>query len=91
MIRPERLRFGDTVGIIAPSKFIPLAEETGLIVPIGSWVLKQVCAQHMAWQREGLPALCISVNLTPRQFHDEQLLATVLAALEESGMAASML
>ncbi len=79
------------LGIIAPSKFIPLAEETGLIVPIGSWVLKQVCAQHMAWQREGLPALCISVNLTPRQFHDEQLLATVLAALEESGMAASML
>jgi len=79
------------LGLIAPSKFIPLAEDTGLIVPIGSWVLKQVCAQHMAWQREGLPALCISVNLTPRQFHDEQLLATVLSALEDSGMAASML
>jgi EAL domain-containing protein (putative c-di-GMP-specific phosphodiesterase class I) len=79
------------LGLIAPSKFIPLAEDSGLIVPIGSWVLKQVCAQHMAWQREGLPALCISVNLTPRQFHDEQLLATVLSALEDSGMAASML
>jgi diguanylate cyclase (GGDEF)-like protein/PAS domain S-box-containing protein len=79
------------LGSIAPSKFLPLAEETGLIVPIGSWVLKNVCAQHMAWQREGLPALCISVNLTARQFNDEQLLATVLSALEESGMAANML
>jgi len=79
------------LGIIAPSKFIPLAEETGLIVPIGSWVLKQVCAQHMAWQREGLPGLRISVNLTSRQFQDEQLLATVLAALEDSGMEAGML
>jgi diguanylate cyclase (GGDEF)-like protein/PAS domain S-box-containing protein len=79
------------LGIIAPAKFIPLAEETGLIVPIGSWVLKSVCAQHMAWRAEGLPALCISVNVTPRQFNDEQLVSTVLSALEESGMAANML
>ena len=54
------------LGIIAPAKFIPLAEETGLIVPIGGWVLNSVCAQHMAWQREGFAPLCISVNLTPR-------------------------
>ena len=79
------------LGIIAPDKFIPLAEETGLIVPIGSWVLKSVCAQHMAWRAEGLPALCISVNLTARQFNDEQLVSTVLSTLEESGMAANML
>jgi diguanylate cyclase (GGDEF)-like protein/PAS domain S-box-containing protein len=79
------------LGIIAPKKFIPLAEETGLIVPIGNWVLKTACAQHMAWQREGLPPLCISVNLTPRQFNDEHLLATVLSALEAAGMAANML
>jgi len=79
------------LGIIAPAKFIPLAEETGLIVPIGNWVLKTVCAQHMAWQREGLPALCISVNLTRRQFNDEHLLATVVSALEGAGMAANML
>ena len=79
------------LGIIAPKKFIPLAEETGLIVPIGNWVLKTVCAQQMAWQREGFPALCISVNLTPRQFNDEHLVSTVLSALEDSGMAANML
>jgi diguanylate cyclase (GGDEF)-like protein/PAS domain S-box-containing protein len=79
------------LGIIAPAKFIPLAEETGLIVPIGSWVLKSVCEQHMAWRAEGLPTLCISVNLTPRQFNDEQLVSTVLSALEDSGMAADML
>ncbi|HEY4973800.1 MAG TPA: EAL domain-containing protein [Steroidobacteraceae bacterium] len=79
------------LGIIAPDKFIPLAEETGLIVPIGSWVLKSVCAQHMAWRAEGLPALCISVNLTARQFNDEQLVSTVLSTLEDSGMAANML
>ena len=79
------------LGIIAPARFIPLAEETGLIVPIGAWMLKAVCAQHMAWQREGFPSLCMSVNLAPRQFHDEHLVATVLSALAESGMAANML
>jgi diguanylate cyclase (GGDEF)-like protein/PAS domain S-box-containing protein len=79
------------LGLIAPAKFIPLAEDTGLIVPIGAWVLRTVCAQHMAWQREGFAPLCISVNMTARQFSDEQLVPTVLAALAESGMAANML
>jgi diguanylate cyclase (GGDEF)-like protein/PAS domain S-box-containing protein len=79
------------LGLIAPSRFIPLAEETGLIVPIGAWMLKAVCAQHIAWQREGFPSLCMSINLTSRQFHDQDLVATVLAALAESGMAGNML
>jgi diguanylate cyclase (GGDEF)-like protein/PAS domain S-box-containing protein len=79
------------LGLIAPAKFIPLAEDTGLIVPIGAWVLRTVCAQHMAWLHEGFAPLCISVNMTARQFSDEQLVATVLAALAESGMAANML
>ena len=79
------------LGIIAPARFIPLAEETGLIVPIGAWMLKAVCAQHMSWQRAGFPSLCMSVNLTPRQFNDEHLMATVLSALADSGMAANML
>ena len=79
------------LGIIAPKKFLPLAEETGLIVPIGNWVLKTACAQHVAWQREGLAPLCISVNLTPRQFNDEHLVATVTSALQDAGMAPNML
>jgi diguanylate cyclase (GGDEF)-like protein/PAS domain S-box-containing protein len=79
------------LGIIAPARFIPLAEETGLIVPIGAWMLKAVCAQHMTWQRAGFPSLCMSVNLTPRQFNDEHLIASVLSALADSGMAANML
>ena len=79
------------LGIIAPAKFIPLAEESGLIVPIGGWVLNSVCAQHMAWQREGFAPLCISVNLTARQFSDEHLVSSVQTALENAGMAANML
>ncbi len=79
------------LGIIAPSKFLPLAEETGLIIPIGGWVLKTVCAQHMAWRVEGFAPLCMSINLTSRQFNDESLVRGILAALEESGMPANML
>jgi diguanylate cyclase (GGDEF)-like protein/PAS domain S-box-containing protein len=79
------------LGVLPPAKFLTLAEQTGLIVPIGSWVLKTVCAQHMAWRREGLPAIQISVNLTPQQLNDEHLVPAVLAALAESGMPAPML
>jgi diguanylate cyclase (GGDEF)-like protein/PAS domain S-box-containing protein len=53
------------LGLLQPSRFIPLAEETGLIVPIGKWVLETACAQNMAWQRQGLPAIRIAVNLSP--------------------------
>jgi diguanylate cyclase (GGDEF)-like protein/PAS domain S-box-containing protein len=79
------------LGVLAPSKFLPLAEETGLIVPIGMWVLKTVCRQHMAWRSEGLPPIQISVNLTARQFHDEHFVPGVLAALADSGMPPQML
>lgn len=79
------------VGILPPAKFLPLAEETGLIIPIGMWVFKTVCAQHMAWRRAGLPTLQMSVNLTARQFHDEQFLPGVLAVLSETGMPPEML
>jgi diguanylate cyclase (GGDEF)-like protein len=74
------------LGIVAPMQFIPVAEETGLIVPIGKWVLKTVCLQSIAWQRQGLPALSIAVNMTARQFLDEQLLADVASLLTETGM-----
>jgi EAL domain-containing protein (putative c-di-GMP-specific phosphodiesterase class I) len=79
------------LGVLPPSKFLPLAEETGLIVPIGMWVLKTVCRQHMAWRSAGLPPVRISVNLAARQFHDEHFVPGVLAALMESGMPPEML
>src|SRR5208282_3169657 len=50
------------LGLLQPNRFIPLAEETGLIVPIGKWVLEIACAQNMAWQRQGLPAIRVAVN-----------------------------
>ena len=74
------------LGTVAPMQFIPVAEETGLIVPIGRWVFKTVCLQSIAWQNQGLPPLCIAVNLTTRQFLDEQLLSDVTSILAETGM-----
>jgi EAL domain-containing protein (putative c-di-GMP-specific phosphodiesterase class I) len=67
-------------------KFIPTAEETGLIVPIGKWVLNSVCRQSVAWQSQGLPPLAIAVNLTSTQFHDENLVAEVSSILASAGM-----
>jgi diguanylate cyclase (GGDEF)-like protein len=74
------------LGTVAPMQFIPVAEETGLIIPIGKWVLKTVCSQSIAWRRQGLPPLSIAVNLTTRQFLDEQLLTDVTSILRETGM-----
>jgi diguanylate cyclase (GGDEF)-like protein len=79
------------LGLLPPSRFIPLAEETGLIVPIGKWVIETACAQNVAWQRQGLPALRIAVNLSPRQFADPGLLGDIDAALDNSGMAPELL
>ena len=79
------------LGIIPPAQFIPLAEETGLIVPLGNWVLNTACAQNVAWQREGMPPLRIAVNLSARQLSDENLLKDVADALENSGMKAELL
>jgi EAL domain-containing protein (putative c-di-GMP-specific phosphodiesterase class I) len=79
------------LGVVAPMQFIPIAEETGLILPIGKWVLKTACLQNVAWQRQGLPALSIAVNLTARQFRDDQLLVDVSSILAETGMDAKLL
>ena len=79
------------LGMLPPMQFIPLAEETGLIVPIGQWVLREACAQNMAWQRQGLPAVSMAVNLSPRQFIDESLLHDIDAALAVSGMPPELL
>jgi diguanylate cyclase (GGDEF)-like protein len=79
------------LGSVSPAQFIPLAEETGLIVPIGRWVLKEACAQAMAWQRSGLLPVSMAVNLSPRQFADEHLLQDVDEALAASGMSPVLL
>ncbi len=79
------------LGMVAPMQFIPIAEETGLILAIGKWVLKTACSQNVAWQRQGLPALSIAVNLTARQFRDDQLLVYVSSILAATGMDAKLL
>jgi EAL domain-containing protein (putative c-di-GMP-specific phosphodiesterase class I) len=80
-----------TRGAISPAEFIPLAEETGLIVPIGVWVLRKACAQSVAWRRDGLPSIPVAVNLSPRQFADENLLKDIDDALADSGLASEHL
>jgi len=79
------------LGMVAPIKFIPIAEETGLIVPIGMWVLKTACLQNVAWQKSGMAHLCMAVNLSPRQFSDDNLLRDIAASLAESGMDPTLL
>jgi EAL domain-containing protein (putative c-di-GMP-specific phosphodiesterase class I) len=79
------------LGMLQPNQFIPLAEETGLIVPIGRWVLKTACEQHMAWRRDGLPPICVAINLSPRQFQHEQLLRDIDDTLATTGMSPELL
>jgi diguanylate cyclase (GGDEF)-like protein/PAS domain S-box-containing protein len=75
------------LGMVAPAGFIPLAEETGLIIPIGEWVLQTACRQNRQWQEAGFPPLVMAVNLSPRQFSDPNLIATVSRVLHDSGLA----
>ncbi|NVM77153.1 diguanylate cyclase (GGDEF)-like protein/PAS domain S-box-containing protein [Duganella sp. SG902] len=74
-------------GVIGPDRFIPLAEESGLIVALGEWVLRTACRQNRAWQDAGLPPLCVSVNVSPRQFEEHGLVERVRQALDDSGLA----
>jgi len=78
-------------GLISPASFIPVAEETGLILPIGDWVLGEACRQTVAWERAGWPALPVSVNLSPRQFRKKDLVQRVREVLDESGLPAERL
>ncbi|MCH8813655.1 MAG: EAL domain-containing protein [Chloroflexi bacterium] len=78
-MHPER-------GLLLPGEFIPMAEASGLILPLGEWVLEQACTDGMAWERAGVPPIRIAVNLSARQFEHRALTETVMAVLEETGL-----
>ncbi|EIJ45942.1 diguanylate cyclase/phosphodiesterase with PAS/PAC sensor domains protein [Herbaspirillum sp. GW103] len=77
-------------GMVPPDRFIPFAEEAGLILPIGEWVLRSACHQNKRWQEAGLPTIPVAVNLSPRQLN-QSLPEFVAGVLEQSGLAASCL
>jgi diguanylate cyclase (GGDEF)-like protein/PAS domain S-box-containing protein len=79
------------LGTVSPRDFIPLAEDTGLIVPIGKWVLEAACAQAMQWQRQCAVPISIAVNLSARQMRDDNLIEDVSRALRDSGLPAQLL
>ena len=88
MIGSEALiRWQDPVhGMVYPNQFVPIAEESGLIVPIGSWVLREACRQVRAWQNSGLLAVPVSVNISAVEFRHKDFLEGVATILEETGM-----
>ena len=75
-----------TLGLLQPGEFIPLAEKTGLILPIGEWVLKSACAQNKAWQDAGVARVPVSVNISVSQFFSESLEAKIRTVLDETGL-----
>jgi diguanylate cyclase (GGDEF)-like protein/PAS domain S-box-containing protein len=79
------------LGTITPAQFIPVAEDTGLIVSMGKWVLRQACEQSVAWLRAGLPRIVMCVNLSPRQFSHENLIGDVREVLEQTEMPPELL
>ena len=74
------------LGLLYPDDFISIAEETGLIIALGDWVLNAACLQNKRWQEQGLPAIVININVSARQFSGSNLVAQVAAALETSGL-----
>ena len=82
LIRWRHPRFG----LAPPAKFIPIAEESGLIVPIGDWALREACRQNKAWQDAGLPPIVVSVNVSARQFRENHIVCAVAQALAESAL-----
>lgn len=78
-------------GLIPPTQFIPIAEETGLIVPLGEWILRAACHQAAQWRDRGMPELRVAVNLSARQFNDHHLSTLIHRILDESGLAPGQL
>ena len=79
------------MGMIAPGRFIPIAEESGLIVPIGEWVMHEACRQGRLWREAGLPELSIAINLSAVQFRKKDILKTIERALQENRFDPSLL
>lgn len=79
------------LGVVSPARFIPLAEETGLIVPIGEWVLRTACTQLKAWHVAGHVDLCVAVNLSARQFRGHDVAEVVRRVLGECGLTGEFL
>ncbi|MCG7199810.1 EAL domain-containing protein [Marinobacter pelagius] len=80
-----------TLGLVMPDRFIPLAEETGLITPVGEWVLREACRAAVGWRKTAGRDIGISVNVSPRQFRDPGFLDTVMSALNNSGLKPELL
>lgn len=81
----------DDLGFVSPGEFIPIAEETGLIVPIGDWVLREVCRQIDAWLNEGRAPMRVAVNLSARQFRETSLTSQIMDILNTTGLNAELL
>jgi EAL domain-containing protein (putative c-di-GMP-specific phosphodiesterase class I) len=79
------------LGLVPPDKFIRIAENSGLILPIGEWVLRTVCSQARKWQEEGLPAVTVAVNVSAVQFRQEGFCDLIKRVLHETGLAARCL
>jgi diguanylate cyclase (GGDEF)-like protein len=79
------------VPLVAPSNFIPILEESGLIIPVGEWILRQACRQYVEWQKRGVAGFMLSVNISATQFKSGTLPAAVIAILQETGMSADYL
>ncbi|WP_338760935.1 EAL domain-containing protein [Massilia sp. METH4] len=85
------LRWHGPHGTVQPSEFVPVLEDTGLILPVGAWVIRSVCAQVRAWRDAGMPGVTVAVNLSARQFQQENLVDMILASAREAGIAPSAL
>ena len=78
-------------GVVSPGEFIPVLEQTGLIVPVGQWVLREACKRAQGWIAHGAPPVTLSVNVSPIQFAEPDFVRHVLSALEATGFAAHLL
>ncbi|MFT5174482.1 MAG: putative signal transduction protein with EAL and GGDEF domain/PAS domain-containing protein [Gammaproteobacteria bacterium] len=74
------------IGMVPPTEFIPIAEETGLVLPLGEWVIREVCEQMAAWTRDGLQTVPVSVNVSVHQLYDDQLIAKIRRQLDAAGL-----